>query len=322
LRYTPAANNKLDSDIQTYGYTSRRAAIAIIGRAKSGNTMRQALVTVYMPTYNRLALLQRAVNSVLSQSYENIELIVVDDGSTDGTIEYMQGLAAANGRVVFLRNDGNQGACVSRNKAISLAKGEFVTGLDDDDYFLPERIASFIEFWPHRSKGVVALYSKRQEKASEGQFNNLRAPNRIDWRELLLRNPIGNQLFVETALIRKAGAFDARFPAWQDLDFCLVLLRQGDAQCVDNRSYVVDTSHPHERISTRKIENIVLAYERIVEKHKLTDLEAKRLRIQLLEYRYSYPEALALLGSFIAHGDIAATVKSLKRLAYHFLKAS
>jgi len=98
------------------------------------------LVTVYIPTYNRLELLKRAVKSVLDQDYSNIELIVVDDGSSDGTVDYLECVSQADQRVRYFVNEVNSGACVSRNKAIWAEKGEFITGLDDDDYFLNDRI--------------------------------------------------------------------------------------------------------------------------------------------------------------------------------------
>ena len=80
------------------------------------------LITVYIPTYNRVELLKRAVNSVLSQSYQNFELIIVDDCSPDETIKYLEKLSSNDKRILFFQNVKNSGACVSRNKAISEAK--------------------------------------------------------------------------------------------------------------------------------------------------------------------------------------------------------
>src|SRR5690606_21493496 len=113
------------------------------------------LVTVYIPTYNRLNLLRLAVVSVLNQDYENIELIVVDDGSSDGTVEFLSVLSAKESGVRYLVNEKNAGACVSRNRAIEIARGEFVTGLDDDDYFFPERIRLFVEAWKMKANNCI-----------------------------------------------------------------------------------------------------------------------------------------------------------------------
>lgn len=92
------------------------------------------LVSVYIPTRNRSKLLHRAVHSVLEQSYDNFEVIIVDDGSTDETYTIAKELENQNKNIIVLRNEIARGACVSRNLAISHSKGEYITGLDDDDY--------------------------------------------------------------------------------------------------------------------------------------------------------------------------------------------
>lgn len=92
------------------------------------------LVTIYIPTKNRLDLLKRAIKSVRDQTYSNIELIVVDDGSKDGTREYLEKEHEA-GLLRAIFHQESLGACVARNAAIELSQGEFITGLDDDDYF-------------------------------------------------------------------------------------------------------------------------------------------------------------------------------------------
>ena len=100
------------------------------------------LITVYIPTHNRSILLKRAVDSVLRQTYENFEIIICDDGSSDNTADYLVDLASRDHRVKFIRNNEPKGACFSRNRCIELAKGEFITGLDDDDEFVENRSIS------------------------------------------------------------------------------------------------------------------------------------------------------------------------------------
>ncbi|ENM5895056.1 glycosyltransferase family 2 protein, partial [Vibrio mimicus] len=95
-------------------------------------------VSIYMPTHNRANLVVRAVESVLKQSYKNIELIVVDDGSSDNSYELLSKIK--DNRLIILRNDKPKGACYSRNRAIEQATGKYITGLDDDDYFNENRI--------------------------------------------------------------------------------------------------------------------------------------------------------------------------------------
>ena len=96
------------------------------------------LVSIIIPTYNRENKLERAVESVLEQSYQYIEVIVVDDCSTDNTVTLM-GKYKDDERVVYYRLEKNSGACVARNKGIELSKGDYIGFLDSDDIFLPKK---------------------------------------------------------------------------------------------------------------------------------------------------------------------------------------
>jgi len=98
------------------------------------------LVSVIMAAYNCEAYVGEAVKSVLAQTYQNWELIVVDDASTDQTAEIVQEFANRDARIRLLRNERNVGPAVSRNQAIATARGEFVAILDNDDVALPERL--------------------------------------------------------------------------------------------------------------------------------------------------------------------------------------
>jgi glycosyltransferase involved in cell wall biosynthesis len=100
------------------------------------------LFSVVLPTYNRAAMARTALKTVLWQTLTDWECLVVDDGSTDGT---MQALSDFSGepRVRLIRSDRNEGMNASRNKALALARGEFVTFLDSDDLWLPRRLEAF-----------------------------------------------------------------------------------------------------------------------------------------------------------------------------------
>ena len=102
------------------------------------------LVTVYITTFNRVNLLKRSLDSVFKQTYKNIEIIIVDDCSTDGTQEFIKEISQQDKRIKFFLKEKNGGACESRNIAIQNARGEYITGLDDDDYFLSNRIENFV----------------------------------------------------------------------------------------------------------------------------------------------------------------------------------
>lgn len=106
--------------------------------------MNLSLVSVVMPVYNSEKYLREAIDSVLSQSYKNIELIIVDDGSTDSGRDIV--LSYTDSRIRLLQNEKNSGIVFSRNKGLEAAGGEFVATLDSDDIALPDRIAKQVIF--------------------------------------------------------------------------------------------------------------------------------------------------------------------------------
>jgi glycosyltransferase involved in cell wall biosynthesis len=102
--------------------------------------MSRPLVSVVMPTYNRQALLEWSVESVLAQTLDDFELLIVDDASTDGTAEMLARKMSSDRRIRVMRVAANGGCDAARNLAISQACGRYVAFLDDDDLFLPDRL--------------------------------------------------------------------------------------------------------------------------------------------------------------------------------------
>jgi glycosyltransferase involved in cell wall biosynthesis len=98
-------------------------------------------VSVIIPARNRASLIERAVRSVLTQTYQDFEIIVVDDGSTDNTPQTVAGLIREDRRVRFLRHDINRGAQAARNSGIRAALGNWIAFLDSDDEWLPDSLA-------------------------------------------------------------------------------------------------------------------------------------------------------------------------------------
>jgi glycosyltransferase involved in cell wall biosynthesis len=99
-----------------------------------------SLVSVIIPAYNRGKLIQRAVQSVLSQTYSDLEVVVVDDGSKDDTVRVVQEAARRDLRVRLIQQCQQKGAQAARNTGIRAAKGEWIAFLDSDDYWLPDSL--------------------------------------------------------------------------------------------------------------------------------------------------------------------------------------
>ena len=107
--------------------------------------MLSPLVSIYVPTHNRPALLVRALESIERQAYKNIEVLVCDDGSTMDLSSIREKFAKKFSNFVWMRNENPLGACASRNRLIEVAKGEYITGLDDDDELELNRIELFLQ---------------------------------------------------------------------------------------------------------------------------------------------------------------------------------
>ncbi|MGE6330877.1 glycosyltransferase [Psychrobacter pacificensis] len=251
---------------------------------------KKPLVTVYIPTYNRLELLNRAVKSVLNQTYKNLEIIIVDDCSVDGTIEYLKKISAKEKRIKYFLKEKNSGACASRNIAIKNAEGYFITGLDDDDYFEKKRVELFVSAAVNNKNAGYFTHSK--VKISEKNivkprlFANMKRTQLSNYKDLLKQNFIGNQVFIRTSILQEAGGFDESLKAWQDLECWINLIKTQKIKMkrVKSATQVVDLSHDHERITKSNIHNVTEAFDYICEKHNLNFIERIILKGQLIQY--------------------------------------
>jgi len=210
-------------------------------------------VTVYMPTKNRSALLLRAVSSVMTQTFEDWELIVVDDHSTDDTPRLLEDLAALDPRIRFIRQPASLGGCAARNLAINHATGTFITGLDDDDMFLPTRIEDLLA--PAREGqpiigGCDLFWSRTGQR-------KIRRPRHITYKMQVTRNYLGNQILTRTEYMQSVGGFDTSLPALQDYDVWNRLVKKyGPAVAVQSFNHIMFGNDHIPRISTNRQKQI------------------------------------------------------------------
>ena len=228
------------------------------------------LVSIYLPTHNRRRLLEQAVDSVLNQTYRNIELIVVNDGSSDDTSIFLHDKCQFDQRLIPITNPTSLGPSKSRNIAVMAAKGTFITGLDDDDEFTPDRIARFVDYWDTLASGSskhICLFSQSLF-VSDGRADVTRdRKDHVQFLDLFSHNYIGNQIFCVREDLIATGLFDESLNAWEDLDLFMRLLNQsGDARLLDAPTYVCDVSKDRTRIS-RNEPRIRSAFEIISAKY-------------------------------------------------------
>jgi glycosyltransferase involved in cell wall biosynthesis len=208
-----------------------------------------SLVSCVIPTHNRVMMLDRAMASVMAQTYPHIELIVVDDASSDGTDQLCWDWIRRDHRVRFVRNERPLGGGAARNAGINAARGEFIAFLDDDDEWLPERL----------SRQMRALKESRQSFAFSdyhlrgGDRDSLRAcsDNTVTLDRLLWGNCIGStSSVIVDAEIARTVQFDPELTAAQDYDFYIRVLERGVTAVHVPFPDVSVNEHQGSRIST------------------------------------------------------------------------
>jgi glycosyltransferase involved in cell wall biosynthesis len=277
------------------------------------------LVSIYIPTKDRKELLERAINSVLQQTYDKIEIIVYDDGSTDNTKEYLNGLTNS-GKIKAILSTESRGACWARNQAIKQSTGDFLSGLDDDDYFHEDRIKLFVEKWQslqaEGKKNIAGLFDSINEIYPDKVLVNATL-NSVDYMQLRKSNCIGNQIFAPKEYFIEVGMFDIEMPAWQDWDmWTRISKKYGMFLNINNRSYCSDAVHTHHRITNKPNQKIRVAYNRYKNKLGKTSYSEN---ISLLKALYSYHQVIPKVDE-ILHLLISGSFREPARAIKNFIK--
>jgi glycosyltransferase involved in cell wall biosynthesis len=179
-------------------------------------------VSVVIPTYNQASLLPEAIASVCAQQWPNLEIIVVDDGSTDDTQKVLNQLSSERSLRWFRQN--NAGAAAARNRGIHAATGEWIAFLDADDFWLPAKLA--IQFEQLEKHGADFSFTNSRLRFENGHESELRCP--IVERPLFHQLLTGNLFGTPTVVLRKScfdrvGLFDEQLRTGEDWDMWLRL---------------------------------------------------------------------------------------------------
>lgn len=224
----------------------------------------QPLISVYMPTFNRSQMMHRAILSVLAQDYPHFELLIVDDCSKDDTWEQLQQHYGEHPKIRLFRQEQGQGACAARNLAIKAAHGEFVTGIDDDDEFLPDRLSSMMAAYDDQYSCVCSGYLWDYGSTRKALYTEQKV---VRLPELLDAHCLSNQALVRTSRMLAQGGFDETLAAFQDYDMWLrMVAAYGPALRLAHASYIVHVGHELGRITTSP--KRLNAQAQFVEKHR------------------------------------------------------
>lgn len=189
---------------------------------------RTPTVSVIMPVYNVERFILESVNSILNQTYKNLELIVVDDSSTDNTYKMLIDNFSKNEKIKILKNSENMKIVYSLNRALGYASGEFIARIDGDDIAYPDRIARQVNYLiKNPSVDLVGcdLETINESGASTGALN--RFPEHFDVLKKMAYfcPPVSHIWLCRTIIYKNLNGY--RFPSVEDYDFLLRMITSG-----------------------------------------------------------------------------------------------
>lgn len=232
------------------------------------------LVSAVLVTHNRLGLLKEALRSIREQSYDNIEIIVVDDASDDGTAEYLQSLD--NIVTVLIDSEHSRGGNYARNCGIMAAHGDFIAFLDDDDEWLPLKIEKQVAEL-RDSQAVVVGCGRIFVLDGEPVREEGSLPFGDMSEAILYQIPFSTStIMVRRSALLAVGCFDESLTHWQEYELEMRLCQYGEVACVNEPlvRYRV-SSNEHSRLSNN-LDKWEIAVMRIEEKHKTLISSANR----------------------------------------------
>lgn len=223
------------------------------------------MVSVIIPSYNRESLIKRSVISVLNQEYSDIEVIVVDDCSTDNTLNVLAEID--DNRLKVCKLDKNSGACVARNKGIELAIGEYIAFQDSDDEFMPSKIKDQLEALKKNDADICVCQIERVGYVDS--ITNKYFPNCeegfLSFDFMLQRSIISTQMILAKKEVFKDNVFDPQMPRLQDFDLMIRLAQKYKIyflKCPLCKVYMQDDS------ITKSNDKGIRAYERLLKKYE------------------------------------------------------
>jgi glycosyltransferase involved in cell wall biosynthesis len=190
------------------------------------NAKSKPKISVIMPTFNRACYIAEAIKSVQDQILDDWELIVVDDGSTDGTESIVRGFVEKDSRISYFKNEKNIGIAKTRNRGVTLAKADYVAMLDSDDRWAsPDKLIKQLSFLEQNKElGIVGTNASFMDENGKvtGKHTNFPTDNAGIRQTELYRNILMQSgLLIKKEAIEKAGGYDSKFTICDDHDLWL-----------------------------------------------------------------------------------------------------
>lgn len=168
--------------------------------------MSEKLVSIITPTYNCAKFIARTIDSVQAQTYQNWEMIIVDDRSADNTKEIVEEYIKNDPRIHYHLLEVNSGAAVARTEAMKLAKGSYMAFLDSDDIWMPDKLERQIK-WMNDNGYAFSCTAYEQIDEDDNSLNRtIKTIKKTDYNRLLLDCPVGNSTVIYD--VEKMGKFE------------------------------------------------------------------------------------------------------------------
>lgn len=240
---------------------------------------KNSLISVIITTKDRRILLERALNSVLNQTYRNIEIIIVNDASKDETKKFLESIQKKDLRIRVINNEKNLGSNPSRNLAINIAKGKFIAGLDDDDEFLPNRLELLIKNYDKK----YSFITSNNRLIFDNSYIDTNMPDIVTLKMMTFSNVVMNQGLIKLSRIKKVGKYDEKLTACQDYDLWMrLVIKYGNIKVLREVTQKVFSEESRLRISS-KSKNKFSAYFRFYKTYKyLMNNKAKKYHLYRL----------------------------------------
>lgn len=274
--------------------TQRSRAKSAPTRSKGDRTSVAPLVSVIMPVYNCAEYIRQSVQSVLDQTYQNIELILVDDGSKDGSASIARGIAPQAKIIV----QPNAGVSTARNRGILASKGELVAFLDADDWWdatiVEKMVATAAD---HPECGCVYTDFTHVIDGEEIGSRLSELPDRPTSR-VYERLASGNFIHMSAAMVRRealaiSGLFDPAIRSAEDYDLWLRLARKEEFRCVPQVLSYYRLHGNNSVVSSKHARNALAGYKQLSQHHDAKDRVGQLLKSRTGKraFEFAYAEA-------------------------------
>jgi len=188
--------------------------------------LKKPLVSIIMPVYNEEASIKKAIKTVIDQTYKKFELIVIDDGSTDGTSNIVKTLQKLDERIIYLRNEENRGTTYSLNRGLRKASGEYIARIDGDDWYHPRKLELQVKFLEGRNEyGIVGTFYILVDESGRAVKVRLPVTHSEIMKRMAYRNAFAHSsIMVRRSVLDMVGYYDERYEYAQDYDLYFRIL--------------------------------------------------------------------------------------------------